>query len=272
MKSFFLAGLAVLALAGAGPAAAQAQDPTLHQVYEALQAGRVAEAQTMMGEVLRDHPNSAKAHYVDAEVLARAGHYGDAEGELARAQKLEPGLPFAKPDSVRELRALIASGGARHVSSGLGLGAAGAAAPAAAGFPWGGVLLLLGAVVLAWLFFSRRSAQRTAMAPGGTMPAAAGMPGGGYAMPQAYPPAGGGLGSGILGGLATGAAVGAGMVAGEALASEFIGGHGHPHEAQRLVDEGAASMPADDLGGQDFGVSDSASWDDGGSSGQDDWN
>ena len=114
------------------------------------------------------------------------------------------------------------------------------------------------------------------MGPGGSLAAPVGgaaMPGAGYGAPPAYPAPGGGLGSGILGGLATGAAVGAGMVAGEALASEFIGGRGHPHEAQRLVDDGVAPLPADDLGGQDFGVSDSGSWDDGGGGGgQDDWN
>lgn len=276
MKSFLPAALAVLALAFGVPA--MAQDPSLHQVYEALQAGRVSEAQGMMNQVLRDHPDSGRAHYVEAEVLVREGRFGEADTELARAEKLAPGLPFAKADSVRELRDLIASGGARRSVPGFGQSAAGAmAAPAAAaaGFPWGTVLLLLGAVAVVGWIISRRNAARMGVPgsgyPGTAVgPAGPGMPG--YGMPQGYPAPGGGLGSGIVGGLATGAAVGAGLVAGEALANEFIGGH-HGHDEQRLVDDDRQAVAGNDLGGQDFGVS-GGGWDDGGGGGGgggDDW-
>ncbi|HTT39312.1 MAG TPA: tetratricopeptide repeat protein, partial [Burkholderiales bacterium] len=50
---------------------AVAAEPTIHQVYQAADAGNYREAQAMMDQVLRDHPNSAKAHFVEAELLAR---------------------------------------------------------------------------------------------------------------------------------------------------------------------------------------------------------
>ena len=45
--------------------------PTLDQVYKAAQANRLADAQQMMDKVLKEHPNSAKAHFVKAEILAK---------------------------------------------------------------------------------------------------------------------------------------------------------------------------------------------------------
>ena len=50
---------------------AQAADPSLNQVYQAAQSGNLGGALGMMDQVLRDHPNSAKAHFVEAELLAK---------------------------------------------------------------------------------------------------------------------------------------------------------------------------------------------------------
>ncbi len=82
------------------------------------------------------------------------------------------------------------------------------------------------------------------------------------------------MGSGILGGLATGAALGAGMVAGEALAHRFMGGHPGENVAPAVGGYVEPSLP-NDMGGNDFGVADSSSWDDGlggvGGGGGGDW-
>ena len=81
----------VVALACAGPVLAA--DPTVDQVYQAARAGHLDEAQQLMDQVLKDHPNSAKAHYVEAELSARAGNlapgsdgtgYGAAAGSQRR--------------------------------------------------------------------------------------------------------------------------------------------------------------------------------------------
>jgi tetratricopeptide (TPR) repeat protein len=85
-----------------------AADPTLHQVYQAADAGNLSQAQSMLDKVLRDHPNSAKAHFVEAEILAKQGRRSDAASELNTAQRLAPGLPFANAQAVQSLKARLA--------------------------------------------------------------------------------------------------------------------------------------------------------------------
>ena len=100
-----------LALAGFVAAASAADSlPTIDQIYLAEQAGRTDEAQRMIAQVLAARPNSAKAHYVQAEVYARAGKLSLARGELAKAEQLEPSMAFAKPHALSELRAQLSSG------------------------------------------------------------------------------------------------------------------------------------------------------------------
>src|SRR3974390_1542420 len=79
-------------------------EPTIDQVYKAAEAGNFSQAQQMMDEVLRAHPNSAKAHYVEAELLARQGRVAAARDELRTAERLEPGLPFARAQAVQDLQ------------------------------------------------------------------------------------------------------------------------------------------------------------------------
>ena len=98
--------LALLFLAA--PAFAE-DEPTMHQVYLAAEAGKFNEAQSMMDKVLRDHPNSAKAHFVEAELLAKQGLFSNAGVELNTAERLQPGLPFAKPEAVKNLKSRISS-------------------------------------------------------------------------------------------------------------------------------------------------------------------
>ena len=230
--------------------AALAADPSLHQVYQAAESGQLAQAEQMMKQVLQSHPNSAKAHYVEADILAKEGRVADARAELAKAEQLEPGLPFAKPAAVSELQARLA--GTVHQAP-------------ASHMPWGmllGIAAVLGAL---FMFYKARSSNQASNV---YMPMNPATPGGGtYYGPAPTPmqPTGG-MGSGILGGLATGAAVGAGMVAGEALMHRVLGGSGEASQLNR--------PPANDfdMGGADFGINETSSWDDGSSSsGSDDW-
>lgn len=260
-----------------GSAAAFAEDPTLHQVYEAAQAGRLNDAQAMMDQVLRDHPGSAKAHFVAAEIHAKQGQMAAASSELKTAEHLAPGLPFAKPQAVESLRNQLAG---RASGSALDhLGPAGgavlpamAAAPMGGGIPWGSVLLVVGVVVFI-VVVARMMSRRNPPAMAGSAYGYGGQAAPGYGMggmPSGV--ASGGMGSNILGGLATGAAVGAGMVAGEALVRHFTEDrHGTTDTAPRYTETASdTASPTYDMGGTDFGVSDAGSWDDG-SSGGDDW-
>ncbi len=79
-------------------------EPTVDQVYQASHAGYLDQAQQMMDQILRAHPDSAKAHYVQAELYAEEGHRERARSELARAERLKPGLPEVDPKAVRELK------------------------------------------------------------------------------------------------------------------------------------------------------------------------
>jgi len=271
-----LFGVVMLGAAAAFTAApVSAADPTLHEVYQAAEAGRLSDALKMMSDVLRDHPNSAKAHFVEAELLAKDGRATEARSELETAERLAPGLPFASDKAKTALRARLSGNGLESLGPSSGGGAVHrAVAPASSGMSWGPILLVGGLVALV-LLIARSFARRPAA--GGP---AAGYSGGTGGTPQPYGPgpagpvAGGGMGSGILGGLASGAALGAGLVAGEALAHRLIDGGGHPSNSTggQFLDDQRPRQ--DDLGGSDFGVADNSSWDDssGGGGGGDDWN
>jgi hypothetical protein len=275
----------VTALACAGPVLAAT--PTVDQVYEAARSGHLDQAQQLMDQVLRDKPNSARAHYVEAEISARAGNFSRARSELARAQQLDPSGSFAKPESLANLQRELARGTPSSSRSYPPPGTYGRPAEHRSSFPWGLTLLVIAGVVILWALFSRRNPRNYGgypQYPGNVPPPPGGYGGpgpagygpGGYGAPMG----GGGLGSGIVGGLATGLAVGAGVAAGESLVRHWIDGDGVRHEGPPPADY---LPPPDDnanMGGNDFGVSDSSSWDDnsggsfgdsGGGGGGDDW-
>src|SRR6202790_2871688 len=99
--------LVFIALACAAPVLA-ANEPTIAEMYEAASTGHLDQAQQMMRQVLQHHPRSARAHYVEAELFARGGDYQRARQELDTALRLQPGLQFASPESVRALQAELA--------------------------------------------------------------------------------------------------------------------------------------------------------------------
>lgn len=251
-----------------------ADDATMHQVYQAAEAGKFNEAQSMMDKVLRDHPNSAKAHYVEAELLAKQGQFGNAEAELKTAEHLQPGLPFAKAQAVESLKARIS---AAHRVENSNFSRPAASSNGGNEIPWG--FLFLGIGLIAFIFFAARFMSRRnatvipannypGYGPGANVQPAGAAPMMGQGQPMGM--GGGGMGSGILGGLATGAAIGAGMVAGEALMHHFTDGE----RSNNVVSEPPVDNSwnaSNDMGGTDFGVADNSSWDDGSSGGGDDW-
>jgi uncharacterized protein len=251
----------VLSLFVGGVAFADA-DPTVHQIYEAASSGRLGQAQQMMDQVLRDHPNSAKAHYVQSELYAREGKIALARAELGRAEQLEPGLPKENAGSVAELKSELGLGRRADVQV--------TGTPVSTQrFPWGTVLILALVVGVIWMLFRRRTTY--AQYP----PSAQYPPTGGPAAPGPYGPAGygpggavvgSGLGSAVAGGLAGGLAAGAGIVAGEELAHRLLDGH-VGSAAPPAGGDGGSNPANSDMGGADFGVNDPSSWDDSGGGG-----
>lgn len=299
---------------GAGMAHAQAE-PTIKQIYETAQTGKIEQAQTMVQQVLIAHPNSAKAYFVQAELFARQGEASRGREALVKADKLAPGLPFAKPEAVLALRTQLATkaglpAAKDNASRSFGLNAPAAPAPAAASFPVGWALALgAGALALVvWLIRKKTaaSAASTTAYPGfnsggnpgantgantglggglsgpqtfgtannGSGAMAAGYPQPGYGQAGYGQPAASGMGGRVMGGLATGLAVGAGVMAAQAIGKNLMGNNEHPAHPSDNAGNAAAGSNAfeplpgnNDLGGQNFGLNDTSSWDNGGEGG-----
>lgn len=231
---------------------------SLKDVYQAAEAGNMDKAQAMMEQVLRDHPNSAKAHYVEAQLLAKQGKLTEAAAELRTAERLKPGLPDEKPQAVQALKVAI-SGQATNTGNSR-------SQEGQSGFGMGSVLLVLALVVFVF-FIGRKMGRRNnpVVYPATNNGGLYGQQVNGGGMPMNGPAGGmgGGMGSGILGGLATGAALGAGMVAGQGLMHHFTDvdkGGGAVSDANA----GDSWSDSNNMGGNDFGVTDTGSWDDGG--------
>ncbi|WP_395337259.1 hypothetical protein WBP06_22075 [Novosphingobium sp. BL-8H] len=258
-----IAALSLLALAPVAAHAADAAraadtdsaDPGIARIHALAAGGHVDQALTLMNRVLKDHPNSAKAHYVEAELYARDSKMALGRSELAKAEQISPGLPFADVYSVAELNRQLSLGPSSVQ------GQSGAVAPASAPHvPWGPIAVLAGLAGVAFMLFRRRSTP--AVQPMAQSPWA----------PSGYAPQGGmgvggvgagGIGSGLLGNLASGAAMGAGFAAGEEVIDRMFGG-GERREA-RPADTGFGSDLGggnEDMGGNDFGITDDGSWDD----------
>jgi hypothetical protein len=237
----------------------------MNQIYAAAEAGHLDQAQQMIEQVLTDHPNSAKAHYVQAELFAKQVKIPQARAELGTAERLNPGLTSFSPRSVQELKSQLGLN-SRPATRGL-------AVPERSGpqIPWRMILILAIVAAVLFMLFRRRPAYNQYPAAGA--PGMGGAPGG-YGPGYGPAPMGGGLGSGIAGGLASGLAVGAGVVAGEELAHHFLDGGRHEGG---IIPSAEASEPNSngDMGGADFGANDPGSWDDGGGGlgggGGDDW-
>jgi tetratricopeptide (TPR) repeat protein len=234
-------------------------EATLPEVYQAVQAGQLAKADVMMKEVLQNHPNSAKAHYVAAELYVKEGKLEAARSHFLKAENLAPGLPFAQADSVQKLKMQLASSAGAPV--------AGSSSIFSNPLFWGLIaILVIGTIIV--LKRRKRDAVEVYNAPVAGYP---GTPGGPAPYPGApggpgYPGAPGGAGSGLMGSLATGAALGAGMYAGQALASHLMGGRdSNPGNFGNNPNMNQVGGPA--LDDPNFGVRDASSWDDGGSAG-----
>ncbi|WP_156374312.1 hypothetical protein [Pseudorhodoferax sp. Leaf274] len=285
----------------AGPALAA--DASLDQVYQAAHGGHVDQALQMMDPVLRDHPNSGKAHYVEAELLAQQGRLGPARTELATAERLAPGLPFVQEQSLQHLRRVLDGQPAAAATNRMPLTMPAAeAADGTRGRPlaWGLALAVACGALLGWLLTRanrpRPAPQGPAMAPMAPMTpmtpmaSAAGpamawprstaqpdgvVPWGGA--PAAPAPARPGWGSQVAAGVAGGLAAGAAAVAGQELGRRLFGHEtaaapaAVPFTAAPVQGStgatGAMGAPAADAWSDpepDFGIRDAGGgWDDG---------
>ena len=289
MTTFFVRWMLVVAMLGACLGVARAE-PTVDDIYATARAGKISDAQVMVQQVLVAHPNSAKAHFVQSELYARQGNLGRARDALATAEQLAPGLPFAKPEAVTALRNQINPVNGAPVAR-MASPVADRTAPSN---NWLLPVLLAGGVIIIAYFMFRPRRPVDFDGNGGALngPQSFG-PNGGGALQPTYGPSpygpnqyagaygqqpvygqapGSGLGGRIMGGVATGLAVGAGVVAAEAIGRNLMEGHDRSRYDGNFNDGNVGNNyepvnPNPNMGGQDFGINDTASWDDAGSGG-----
>jgi len=273
--------------------------PAPKDIEQAVQAGNYQQAETLVREVLREKPESAKAHYELGQILARQSRMPEAHKALVRAQELDPALKFTnQPEKFRDLFARTgAPATGATVSSGLqstpvATPSAGQSSnnaqqrPAAAegigssipmSYVWIG---LIGVGILAFLLVrnARNSSQPQPTAAYGNALATAGgpqrgfggQPGGFGGQPGGFggQPGYGGYGPGAAPnsgpGAMTGAVVGglAGVAAGYALSKALEGNH-HDAGQQSLHNSPASDQfqPMSSAPSQDFGAFDSGAGD-----------
>ena len=244
-----MCAICALLLMFAGVVSAALDVPSIQQVYQAAHAGHLGQAESMTHEVLRAYPNSARAHYVMAQILAAEGRNSEARNYLAQAERLKPGLPFANPQSVANLERRINTEGqsptvtqssTNHVHW------------------WWLVVAAVVIFVLSRRLRNRRSAPTNyndnAVGSGSTNTGPAPM--------TRY----GGWGGGLLGSILAGLGFGAGAAAGERAMDRIFGGDRSNEPTQPEAQE----PPSDpgNLGGDEFGMqsgdSSSGGWQDSG--------
>jgi hypothetical protein len=266
--------------------------PTVADVEAQVQKGNYVQAETMMQEVVTAKPQSARAHYVFAEILAHNGRFSAATAEEARARHLDPAMKFSNPADVRNFEELLEKERRRAPSDGTPLGSLGptvtalpsaiAAQPvarqvraeptearaASSGLPgWVWPVAIFALVLVAWrMIRSAGNAGGRGLAPAPAYGAPA------YGAPGYTPGATAGIGgaapgAGLMGvGLAAAGGLAAGMVA-ERLLDR---GHGQRDvDAFQTSSSGAPYMPDPDARALedrsiDFGTGND--WGDGGGS------
>lgn len=231
--------------------------PTVNQIYQAVEHGNLPRASHMIQVVLQAHPNSAKAHYVNAEILAREGRLAQAREEFQIAKRIAPSLSFVSASSVNKLENMLYRENNRALPT-----------QQQNHFPVMTLLILVLAVLFIFFivrsYMKKRNAVQNPYAK--NHPAAKSSNQGNYQNSGSS-----GFGSGIASGLASGLAAGAGFAAGEALFDHFTHDNNKevsPNETsfednQDFIDE----QPLD----SDFGISDDSSWEDDSFGGDDSW-
>lgn len=141
--------LALVALAAWGPVMAQA-DATLDRAVQAVQAGRLEQARQIVQPLLREHPDGARAHFIEAELLAHQGQEKEARAALQAAEQLAPGLPFVRAEAVLSLRRQLGDPWS-GVPGAYGSSQLRGGTPMDAPIPWGVIVAVAAGAMAAWV-------------------------------------------------------------------------------------------------------------------------
>ncbi|WP_109480658.1 tetratricopeptide repeat protein [Paraburkholderia sp. C35] len=94
--------------------------PTATQIETAIQQQDWQKADSQLNEVLKAHPDSARAHYLYAQVLDREGRPAEALTQLQQSKTLDPQVRFTDPGRFAETEARLRADAARVSGSGGG--------------------------------------------------------------------------------------------------------------------------------------------------------
>lgn len=103
MKKFLIALSASLVLVCGTAFAA----PSVQQIEAAMSHGNWQEADAGLQQVLAAHPNSARAHYLYAQVLNREGQFEQALAQINQAKTLDPQVRFTSPSRFAQVQARL---------------------------------------------------------------------------------------------------------------------------------------------------------------------
>ncbi|MET0381956.1 MAG: tetratricopeptide repeat protein [Burkholderiaceae bacterium] len=236
--------------------------PSLEEVQATVKAGNYGQAETMMKEVVAAKPESARAHYVYAEILAHDAKFADAAAQTRQARELDPKISFTDPGKFHSFEQTLQreQGGAQPAPHRL---SAEAAAPgyqqASGGVPgwmWG--LGFAAIAFMVWRMVSRRAAANLVPqgAYGGGVAAQPGYGQPGYGQPGYGQPGFGqpgygqpGFGAAPGGGLLRTGLAAAGGVAAGMLAERMLDEH-RAHEGTTGLADGSQGAFFDNSAGQ----------------------
>lgn len=248
--------------------------PSNADVQSAVKAGDYPKAESMMQEVVAAKPQSARAHYVYAELLAHDRKFSEAAAEARKARELDPAIGFTDADKFRAFEqtlnreqakpATTVPAPARMEQAPVPVRAASGGTP---GWVWG--LGIAAVAFLIWRMVSRRAAMAGpaaaggyGMQPGSPQPGYGPGYGGGYAPGYGQAP-GGGL-------LRTGLAAAGGVAAGMMLEKMLDDNHRDTFSnqgAQGGLPDNGSSSAADDLENRPIDFGSGNDWDSGGGGG-----
>lgn len=255
--------------------------PSTQDVETAVRQGNYSQAESMMSEVVAAKPDSAKAHYLYAEMLAHNRNFAKASQEAARARQLDPSIKFTTPDKFSAFEQLLQREQAPQARTRAAPTAVAprareaSSSPAVPGWVWG--VGLAGIAFLLYRGFSRSRTGASGVGAAGvanTPAAAAAMmnPSGPQGMAPGMAPNGTGMspaaraGGGMLGtGMAVAGGVAGGMLLGEMLHNRPGGGTTGLDRAGPGADSLAANDAASQLGNRPVDFGNGGDWDAGGS-------